>query len=132
MKFYIATKFQNFDRVQEIRIYLESLGYSITYDWSRATVSDMAQAQLDVRGVREADFIVGIFEQDYKYKGAIAEVGMAIALGKPVFILGDWLDGMIFMKLPTVFKIDEISQIKSPEYFKNIWKEPRTAKGSLD
>lgn len=114
MKFYIATKFENKKRFDEVRNYLESIGHKLTYDWTTATQQSEEQARLDYHGVKDADFVVGIFEEEHQYKGAICEIGMALAWCKSVFILGDWLDHMIFMKLHFVHKIYNIEQIIGP------------------
>ena len=111
MKFYIATKFQNKKRFDEVKAQMEAQGHTITYDWSNAKVNDIDQAMRDVLGVKEADIVIGIFEDEYVYKGAIAEIGMAMAWGKSIFILGDWLDNMIFMKLANLHKIKSVTQI---------------------
>ena len=112
MRVYIATGFKLQNRYKEIKKELENLGHTITHDWTGAEEINKEQAQLDFKGVIDCDFLVGIFEDEYKYKGAICEVGMAIALYKPVFILGDWLDSLIFMELDNVSKIKSVNQIK--------------------
>lgn len=113
MKFYVASKFENQEEVGEVIDYLTINGHINTYDWRGGERVNRKQAELDMNGVKDADFVVGIFTQDYQYKGAIAEIGMAMALDKMVFIIGNWLDKMIFMKLNRVKKLDKISSILS-------------------
>lgn len=107
----MASKFENQDEVGAIIYYLTERGFINTYDWRGGEVINKTQAELDMNGVKDCDFIVGIFGADYLYKGAIAEIGMAMVLGKQVFIMGNWLDKMIFMQLPNVKKITKASEI---------------------
>lgn len=111
MRFYVASKFENKEAVGHVIEKLGVFGHQVTYDWRYAKVNDMDQAVRDYLGVEMADFVVGIFEKDAVYKGAIAEIGMAIAWQKPIFIIGNWLDNMIFMKLPTVIKVTDTEDI---------------------
>lgn len=111
MKFYIATKFENKQAVADAITELIEAGHEVPYDWSSAQVKDEEQARNDVEGVRTADALIGIFDADYAYKGAIAEIGMAIILGKPIFIIGNWLDNMIFMYLTNVKKVNSVREV---------------------
>lgn len=113
MKFYVASKFENQEEVGEVIDYLTMNGHTNTYDWRGGVNINRKQAELDMNGVKDADFVVGIFTQDYQYKGAICEIGMALALNKKVFILGEWLDKMIFMELRNIKKLDKITSIIS-------------------
>ena len=111
--FYVASKFEDQKMVGEVIDILTSLGYKNTYDWRGGEILSTEQAVLDMNGVKDADFVVGIFIENHQYKGAIAEIGMALALNKKVFIIGNWLDKMIFMKLPNVNKVRDLNHIIS-------------------
>ena len=104
MKVYVASKWENKKRVQEVMSLLKASHHEITYDWTHCEVSNREQAILDLRGVAEADVVIGIFEDDVAYKGALVEVGAALALGKPVYVVGNApvVDLCIFFKHPNV------------------------------
>ena len=104
LRVYVASKWENKQRVREIMYMLQAVGHEITYDWTTCEVSNRQQAILDLRGVADADVFVGIFEQEASYKGALVELGAALALGKPVYILGDAsvTRDCIFLKHPHV------------------------------
>lgn len=110
-RFYVASKFENRERVGEIIDYLQHLGHQVTYDWRYSKIRNEEQAKLDRNGVLTADFVVGVFEDKAIYKGALCELGMAIALNKKIYILGEWLEDMIFLYLPNVQKIKFIEDI---------------------
>lgn len=112
MKFYVASKFENTARVREVIQELTQMGYYNTYDWTYSDGRNKNQAYLDLNGVLAADFLVGIFEEEYHYKGALVEMGVAIAQGIPIFILGDFIDRMIFMELDSIQKIKSLKDIR--------------------
>jgi len=104
VKCYVAGKFEETDRVQEVQDVLKAVGHTITHDWTRSPrgLSKRAQALLDTRGVLDADILVIIFEKDLGYKGAYTELGVALALGKPVYILGEYGKSNVFVHHPNV------------------------------
>ncbi len=99
---YVAGKWEEKERVQEIMVLLREQGHVITYDWTTCAVADRHQALMDLEGVREADAFVGVFEKDLPYAGAYAEFGMACMLGIPCYLIGRAADRCIFTKLPNV------------------------------
>ena len=105
MNIYVAAKWEERERAREIMIQLIEAGHIITYDWTQA-VEQMSceQALRDLHGVFEADALVLIAEHDLAYKGALVEMGMAIACGLPVYVLGHAIDSCIFMALPQVYR----------------------------
>jgi nucleoside 2-deoxyribosyltransferase len=113
MKVYVASKWENKDRVRGVMFTLETLGHTITYDWTQHDAAPVQQAILDMRGVTDADVVVGIFEEELSYAGALMEVGGAIALGKPVYILGhaSVTGRAIFFQHPHVHFINNIQEI---------------------
>jgi nucleoside 2-deoxyribosyltransferase len=113
MKFYIATKFENKLEVAKAKATLIAAGHEVPYDWTISQVKSTEQAQNDVNGVRNCDVVLALFEQEHRYKGAIAEIGMAIILGKPIFVIGNWLDSMIFMHLPIITKVNNVEEVIS-------------------
>jgi nucleoside 2-deoxyribosyltransferase len=115
MKVYVASKWENKPRVKEIMTILREHGHTITYDWTECEVSNVEQAILDLRGVADADILVGVFEKDTAYKGSLVELGAALALGKPVYILGDApvIYDCIFFRHPHVRRVNDIWEVIS-------------------
>src|SRR5205809_904896 len=103
MIIYVSTKWEEKDRAREIMALLKGAGHTISFDWTQAETVSAAQALLDFRGVRDADVVVCIFEENVPYRGALVEMGMGLALGKPIYVLGDALAGhLIFLSHPNV------------------------------
>jgi nucleoside 2-deoxyribosyltransferase len=98
MKVYVAGKWEEKERVREVQDLLKRHGHTITHDWTREEedlnhIEHFATFALqDKQGVMGADAYVGVFEKDLKYKGAFAEMGIAVALGIPIYILGQYAD----------------------------------------
>jgi hypothetical protein len=104
-KIYVAGKFEEKKRVQEVMNLLRAVGHTITHDWSVVSeASKRSQAVLDMRGVIDCDVFVGVFEKDLPYRGAHSELGAALVLGKPVYLLGKWANKNIFTYHPNVRK----------------------------
>ena len=75
---------------------LESLGANVWEPFSRNNQIDMAKpgwayhvAQADVRDVRECDGVFAVVNGTPPDEGVMVEVGMAIALQKPIFLFRD-------------------------------------------
>lgn len=113
MKFYVASKFENIIPVQHVIKELTELGHENTHDWTTNFVNNPEiDATNDKHGVRDADFVIGIFEnEEIKYLGSIAEIGMAIAWGKPILIAGHAIDNMIFLALPQITQFDDVNDL---------------------
>ena len=110
MKFYVAGKFQDRENVRKLMTELEGLGHIIPCDWTDHTNNSgkakSEYAVYDMEGVRESDIFVGRFIDDYKYNGAIAELGMALIADKQVFIVGRGANSCIFTNHPSVQKFE--------------------------
>lgn len=104
LKCYVASKFENKRTVQQYMDLLKQAGCLITHDWVAADIASRKQAMLDLRGVADCDVFIGIFDQEVAYKGALVELGAALALGKPVYIVGNWsgMQECIFFKHPGI------------------------------
>jgi len=106
MKFYVASKFENTKNVKAAIAKLTEAGHTVTYDWTKALTNNNEDEALKcVGGVRDADFIVALLQRSLKYKGTIAEIGMAIALNKRICIIGD------FIHLDHIEKFSSIDEI---------------------
>ncbi len=92
-KAYIATRLENHVKHNEVRDALLRCGVELTYDWSilgpvwREGLHRIREvAELETNGVKEADFVVVILPGG---RGTHAELGMALALEKQVYILAE-------------------------------------------
>lgn len=106
MKVYVAGKWEEKERVREVQEQLRAAGHTITHDWTSEPLGavPLECALLDKEGVLSADAYVGVFEKDLPYKGAMSELGIAIARGIPCYILGTYCDRNIFMALPEIHR----------------------------
>lgn len=104
MDIYVSGKWEERPRVREVMFDLTSAGHHITYDWTICEVADINSAIADLRGVLDADAYVGVFEKDLPYKGALIEMGVALGMGIPIYIIGDALNlsNCIFLYHPNV------------------------------
>ena len=100
MKVALSSKFSRRDEMQVVARWLQSLGYVITSRWLEAkaddsdlTAAEAAQAAvMDVEDVLGADVLVAFSERplsrDDVRGGRHVELGVALAVGKPVVLVG--------------------------------------------
>lgn len=113
MKIYLATKFENGARAAELATALEAAphNFTITRKWweyppfESDEVLAREEAAADIDAVRSADALVFIDEEDLDYRGAWVEVGAALALGKTVYVLGEYHKKAVFGFHPLVQKM---------------------------
>lgn len=114
-KIYVAGKWEDRLRVAEIMRKLEGMGFEITCDWTHHKYEDEAYPQQycadDVKGVQDAELYIGIFVADYHYRGALVEMGIALGVGIPVWLLGDKQDSCIFSNHPSVRKFKDWGEL---------------------
>ena len=101
MNVYVATKWENRDEAARVMKDLQDLGHVITCDWTTVDQESQAQAAADMAGVLFAEAVIVLAEQDWPFKGTYVEMGMALAAGTQVYIVGPYAN-TIFDKLPTV------------------------------
>jgi nucleoside 2-deoxyribosyltransferase len=103
MKFYIASKLENYRNVQAVRDALIKAGHRITYDWTlhgsvagqgAKRLREVAGSEMD--GVLSADIVIVLLPGG---RGTHAELGMAIAWDIPVMLIAD--------KSNTYFNLDK-------------------------
>jgi hypothetical protein len=96
MKVYVATAFPNREEAKAVMHALRAAGHVITHDWTGEAIDpawpvERQEAYLracgtaDFEGVAEADALVLVNHQ--ASRDAMAEFGMALGLGTPVFVL---------------------------------------------
>ena len=90
MKFYIASRLDNHAQVRHLAELLMRCGWEWTFDWTAhvevgAVDCDVLRSigQRECEGVARADIVVVLSPQG---RGVHVELGMAIALGKAVYI----------------------------------------------
>src|SRR2546430_1117245 len=118
LKIYIAAPWKSKDQMASIATSVEALGHVITKKWW--TVEDtkesdpqgpailMQQAADDLEGVRNADLVLVI--NSTKSEGKAFEQGAAIALGKPILIVGKRVEFSqnVFHYLPSYYWVNTI------------------------
>lgn len=108
MKIYVAAKFEEATRVQDVYKTLRARGFQITHDWTTEDSSVFPEgpeklaykhacAMNDYFGVKNADAVL-VLNHPLLYGGA-AEMGMAIALHVPVYVVGAEIRENIFFHL---------------------------------
>ncbi len=116
-KFYVAGKWEDKANVKLIMNKLTDVGYEITCDWTNHTGKDeigklQEYAIYDIEGVKAADVVVVVATTSYDYRGgAIGEMTAAIALNKPVYLIGHAFDDCIFTNHPLVNRISCIEDL---------------------
>lgn len=90
MKFYIASKLENAERVSALARVLKAYRWEQTYDWTtHGSVKDEGEERLtevaenEIEGVRQADVVIVLLPGG---RGTHAELGAANIMNKPVFI----------------------------------------------
>jgi nucleoside 2-deoxyribosyltransferase len=91
MKIYLASSLFNIPKVQLIRDDLISQGHQITYDWTihgqLSDLDELKQAGInETQGVKDCDLL---FMVTPARLGTHVELGIAIALNKPIIILAE-------------------------------------------
>jgi nucleoside 2-deoxyribosyltransferase len=90
MKYYIASSFQNRETVRRVAGLLNEEGWIQTYDWTKNEKAADAESlrkigEKEREAVRKADLLILILILPGG-KGSHIEMGMALGIGKPVYI----------------------------------------------
>lgn len=90
MKFYIASKLENYEQVRSLADKLKSTSWIHTYDWTahgsvkESSVEILKEVgQKEYAGVKDADIVIVLTPQG---RGTHTELGMAIALNKQIYL----------------------------------------------
>ena len=124
MKIYIAGKWQDRKFIKDIISIIETEGHEITCDWTRHDFSvdgvignESVYAEEDLQGIRSCELLLAIAERSFVYKGLLCEIGAALVLYKPVYLLGRAIDSCIFTNhwnIERVFSVEDfITRIKN-------------------
>ena len=94
MKIFVSGKWTEKQSIRIKMNELEEMGHQITFDWTSFEEEGdgpekMRQAGInDINGVRDAQILISdMSDPDYAYRGTFCELGCALALDKPVFLL---------------------------------------------
>lgn len=106
MRVYVAAKFEEAPNVQKVYEKLRARGHKITYDWTNEdadkfkNVAGYAEgcAWKDYWGVKECDAVL-LFNHDRLFGGA-TEMGIALGVGIPVYVVGRSIRENIFFNMP--------------------------------
>lgn len=114
MKIYVAGKFEDRESIRALYVILRQHKHTITLDWTNHDhpESDKEQEEwaiADIEGVKQCDILIALFLRDYRYRGALIEVGVALGLGKPVIILGRNENSSTLLHHPLITKLDFIT-----------------------
>ena len=117
MDFYVAGKYEEREEIRVLQNTLRELGHEITVDWTWHEVDDPGfprqYAMEDINGVICGDAYVGRFINEHTYKGALVEMGAALAMGKWVIIIGHAIDTCLFVGHPLVQQFETESEFLS-------------------
>lgn len=90
MKFYIASKLENYEQVRSLAQLLKNSGWIHTYDWTshdlvKETDTETLKhiGEKEYHGVKQADIVIVLTPQG---RGTHTEFGMAIALNKIIYL----------------------------------------------
>jgi hypothetical protein len=118
MRIYVAGKWEDRLYCRKVMGQLITAGHIITCDWAGHDYPDnnvdswlMYYAMIDVVGVQESDMLVCICTKPYEYRGLYVELGVALACGHPVAIIGHGIDRCIFTSHPLVKRYGGLSRL---------------------
>ena len=124
MKIYVASKFNNQEKVKKVYEKLRERGHEITVDWTKhkkvnpyknnPKMSEKYSKE-DMNGVRDADVFV-LLTTEKPGKGMFVELGTAVILnamtGKPkIYVIGDHNTQPMFYFHPGVARVDRIEDV---------------------
>ena len=89
--FYLIGKFSNRETISNRIKEVEALDLKITHNWTDQTNYSQpksTQVEQDINGVKNADFVIAIIDNPkYQYRGSFAEIGCALGLDKPIYLI---------------------------------------------
>jgi len=122
MRVYIGASWYEQDAYRKAKAEIEAAGHEVTHDWTtfegganNKSTGDEFQAFLrrsadhDYVGVATAD--VFILLNDWKCGGSYSELGIALALGKCVFVVGCNKRDNIFFHLSRVWRAASLIEV---------------------
>jgi len=108
---YIATKWELWPTVADLAVAAKRFGHTITYPWWVHEQASPEQALKDIAGVKTADVLIVLAEQEVPYRGVYVELGVALSAGIPVWLVGTGLDQCLFAKHPLVKRFSSLQPV---------------------
>lgn len=118
MKVYVGAKFEEKGNAREAQAALRALGHEITFDWTVEDDSGLSgdERELywracganDVDGVRRADAVL-LLNHPLAF-GTMVEFGLALAWGKPIFLVGADIRNTVFFWVPGIRRFNTVEQ----------------------
>ena len=110
MKFYIASSFKNINQVRNLSAKLQSKGFVQTYDWTQngraSSYEELQQVgQEEKQAVANSDFLVILLPAG---KGSHIEFGIALGLGKRIYICAPEKNYFDFSETSTFYHVDGV------------------------
>lgn len=94
--FYMISKFATKDIIKEKIKEVQNIGFCVTHNWTKEenySKPKSTQVEQDINGVVKADFVIAIIDNpNYHYRGSFAEIGCALGLDKPVYLVTNNLE----------------------------------------
>lgn len=111
LKFYIASSFQNKVSVKKMAEFLNLNGFELTYDWTK---NDRLKSLKDLRtvgekeknAVKQSDFFIMMLPAG---KGSHIEYGIALGLGKRIYLYSPNQDIYDFEKTSTFYHLEKVT-----------------------
>ncbi|MFD1205950.1 MULTISPECIES: group-specific protein [Sporosarcina] len=112
MKFYIASCFANIENVTMLSNALKSKGHIHTYDWTkngRAYSFELLSkiGEEEKMAVKDSDFLVLLLPAG---KGSHIEFGMALSLGKRIYLYSPTNELFDFDKTSTFYHVEGVDK----------------------
>ncbi len=113
MRIYVAGRWKEKDRIREVQRMLRLDNHTITFDWTEMGDTDdpdelQRNAMIDLEGVRSAEAVVVL--PAIGGKGMWVEMGAALALRIPIFVVGTMKRG-VFEYHPLVTSLISLDQL---------------------
>lgn len=118
MKIYVATKFEDGPFAKKVMESLQSAGHSITHDWTGESSAGKEGEELkqyllkcatwDLEGVVSCDALILLNHPHGK--GMFTELGIALALRKPVIVVKPGVANNIFFHLPECRTVETVGE----------------------
>ncbi len=128
MNIYVAGKWEDRERIKILMRYVKGYRHHITCDWTGHEPPTIDKQYVleqyaleDLEGIEEADWYVGVFLDNYQYKGALVELGFAIANYKQIHLIGHAIDSCLFTHYPLIYRHETISDFL--QHLRNIRKD---------
>lgn len=110
MKFYVAARFSDKERVKKINDLIKNKGYELSGDWtshigsndySKTSERSRKYAIEDIKAVINCDVFILILNEKGG-TGSSTELGVALALNKKIYAVGEYIENNMFNFHPSV------------------------------